>query len=216
MAFYLTYDSLTEKLLEYLNRSDEQVVQSIPMFIMLGERRVSRDLKILGLLKFVEGNLLPSNPYLPKQSSRWLKTNSLFVGYNKPYKQGYNTRKPLFNRDQAFCETYWPDLTQTGLPEYYADFEYTEILIVPVPDQPYKYWMSFYEVPVLIDSQNSTNFLTDYNPDLLISACMVEALLYLKNYSWATQWEQKYKESVASTSHQNVQLMTDSNTARGT
>lgn len=226
MAFYLTYDSLTTKLLEYLNREGTNVVSSIPMFIMLGERRVSRDLNILGTLKYISGVFNtggtppppPPDPRLPgilSKPDRWLKTNSFFVGYNELNETGYNTMRPLLNRDNAFCFFAYPNANEKGLPKFYADYEYYQYLVVPTPDQDYTYLISYYQVPELLDDSVSTNFLTDYDPDILIAAAMIEGCLYLKNFQWAQEWEKKYQNALQSMSVLNTRLQSESTLQRG-
>lgn len=216
MAQYLTYDYLLEKIGEYINRNDAKVVDSFPFFIMLGERRVSRDLKILGSLKYVEGNTIEGLARIPKPDVRWLKTESFFLGINKSiYDEGFNTKVPLFNRDSTFCSFYWPNETLTGTPVYYADYEYNYILLSPTPSTTFKYWISYYEVPNLIDDTTSTNFFTNYNPDLLVAAVLVEAFLFIKNTDTAAIWEQKYRQALASAKAQDDALLQDGTQERG-
>lgn len=220
MAFYLTYNSLTSKLLEYLNRDGANVVSSIPMFIMLGERRVSRDLNILGLLKYISGEFVIGKPDarldgILSKPDRWLKTNSFFVGYNRLNETGYKTMAPLLNRDNAFCFYAYPNADEKGLPKFYADYEYAQFLVVPTPDQPYNYLLSYYEVPELLDNSVSTNFLTNYDPDILIAAAMIEGCVYLKNFQWAAEWEKKYQNALQSMSILNTRLQSESTLQRG-
>lgn len=214
MAFYLTYDSMRNSMIQYLQRNDDVTLSQIPLFIMLGERRVSRDLNILGLLKFIEGTLLVGNGVISKPT-RWLKTNSFYVGYNQINQTGYNSRAPLYNRENSFLLNYWPDFTQRGMPLFYGDYEYDQWLIVPIPDQPYPVAMSYFEVPQLLDDTVSTNFLTDYDPDILLAAALREGFLYLKNFSYADEWEKKYQNALQSMGALNTSLQHDSEDVRG-
>lgn len=220
MAFYLTYNTLVEEVKQYIQRTDPEIIASIDMFIMLGERRVSRDLNILGLLKFITGVLGPGDPLyasagIMAKPTRWLKTNSFFVGYNQLNETGYNSQKPLYNRENSFAFAYWPNRTITAPPLYYADYEYNQWLIVPTPDDTYPYLLSYFEVPALLDAEVSTNFLTDYDPDILISATLIEAFMYLKNFTWASEWEKKYQNALQSMGALNESLKRDSQDVRG-
>jgi len=214
MAAYLTYDTLSAGIQKYIQRTDDATLELIPLWIMLGERRISRDLNILGLLKFIEGTLIPTSGIIAKPN-RWLKTNSFYVGYNQLNQTGYNSRKPIYNRENSFLLNYWPDFTKTGLPLFYGDYEYDQWLIVPIPDQPYKILMSYFQVPPLLDATVSTNFLTDYDPDILLAAALREAFMYLKNYSYADEWEKKYTNALQSMGALNQNLQHDSEDVRG-
>lgn len=220
MAFYLTYNTLDTEVRQYIQRDDPSIIASIPMFIMLAERRISRDLNILGLLKFITGILgtgddLYHQPGVMEKPTRWLKTNSFFVGYDQLNETGYKSQRPLYNRENSFAFAYWPNRTLTAPPQYYADYEYNQWLIVPTPDNPYPYLLSYFQVPELLDTSVSTNFLTDYDPDILISATLVEAFMYLKNFSWAREWEEKYQNALKSMGILNESLKRDSQDVRG-
>src|SRR6267154_2553962 len=135
MAFVLTYDSLTLAVQDYLERNDSTLVADIPIFIMLGERRAARDLKILGLKVAVTADLLIGVSAFQKPT-RWLNDSSFNIGTNVGVATGFNTRLFLQQRSYEWCRTYWPDPTQTGTPKYYAsDYKYNFWYLVPTPDQ---------------------------------------------------------------------------------
>lgn len=215
MAFTLTYTSLSDAIQQYTQRQDDDFINNIPMFIMLAERRISRDLNILGLLKFVTGNLTAGNNILQKPSVRWLKTSSFMVGFNQLNQTGYNSQRPILNRENSFLMYYWPNFQETGEPLYYGDYEYNYFLIVPTPADAYPYVMSYYEVPELLDDSVSTNFLSTYDPDILLAGSLIEAFMYLKNYTWAADWERKYHAALTSMGVLNENLKRDSTDARG-
>ena len=217
MAFYLTYDTLTEQIKEFIQRDDADIIASIPMFIMLGERRVSRDLNILGLLKFVTGDMIPESQVLNKPDVRWLKTSSFFVGYDQLNQETgtFNSRKPVLNRENSFIMNYWPDPTQMGLPVYYGDFEYNYFILAPTPDQAYPFTISYYQVPELLDSTVSTNFLTNYDQDILLAASLIYAFMRLKNFTYAQEWEKTYANALQSMGILNDNLTRDALDVRG-
>src|SRR5574338_623877 len=157
MAFVLTYDSLTSSVQDYLERNDATLVSQIPLFIMLGERRAARDLKILGLKLAITDNVIAGSSVLAKPA-RWLNDSSFNLGTGV----GFNTRLFLLQRSYEWCRTYWPDPTQTSTPKYYAsDYTYNFWFLVPTPDLTYPYEILFYETPQLIDQTVSSNFLTE-------------------------------------------------------
>lgn len=214
MAFYLTYNTLSTMIPQYINRYDDNVIANVPTFIMLAQMRIARDSKLLGLRRFYQGNLVVGVPLIVKPT-RWLKTSTFVISINEPFQTGYNTKVDLFNREYSYVESYWPDATQTAQPEFYSDFEYNQWFISPTPDLAYPFSVSFYEIPVLIDVNTQTNFLTDNLPDVLLFACLMEASSYLKDVSLEQSWEQRYQRSLSSAQQQNIAIQTDSMNKRG-
>ncbi len=214
MAEYLTYNKLIEKIPQYLNRYDDTVVNNLPFFIMLAERRISRDFKILGTKRFINGTLINGENLIAKPN-RWLKTSSFAISVPAQYIEDTYTLEPLFDREITFCQLYWPNVQVLDKPEYYADFEYDQWYIVPTPDKKYNYTSSYFEVPVLIDESNSNNFYTDELPDLLLYGCLTEACGFLKDITLESKWGTRYAKSLEAAMAQNQSLVVDAQNRRG-
>ena len=65
-SWVMTYDSLTSMVLQYLERKDAAVVNSIPTFITLAEFEIAQEIKTLGQLQVVEATMLTGNPVIQK------------------------------------------------------------------------------------------------------------------------------------------------------
>jgi len=215
MAFVLTYDSLTLAVQDYLERNDSTLVADIPIFIMLGERRAARDLKILGLKVAVTADLLIGVSAFQKPT-RWLNDSSFNIGTNVGVATGFNTRLFLQQRSYEWCRTYWPDPTQTGTPKYYAsDYNYNFWFLAPTPDQTYPYEILYYETPVLIDSVNSTNFLTGSIPEVLLYATLLETASYLKDDERIGVWTDYYEKAKKNVGDEDMRRIYDAYSKRG-
>lgn len=210
MAQVLTYNSLVDTLQKYVERTDANFLSEIPLFIMLGERRVARDLKILGLKVYITDNLLIGQQTLQKPT-RWLNNSTFNIGT----KTDFNTRKQIQQRSYEFCRMYWPDPTQTFEPKYYADYNYNFWLIAPTPDLAYPYEIAYYQTPVLIDEHNSTNFLTENAPEVLVYASLLETASYLKDDERVAVWAQYYDKAKASLGDEDRNRIYDSFSKRG-
>lgn len=210
MVYVLTYDSLVDALETYLQRTDATFISDIPLFIMLGERRVARDLKILGLKQFITGTLLANNELLGKPA-RWLNSSSFKIGTGI----GFNTKVQILQRSFEFAEIYWPNATLTGQPKYYADKQFQNWLIVPTPDQNYPYEIAYYEIPNLIDDTVSTNWLTSNAPDVLLYAALLETASYLKDDERIQVWEKYYNLAKADLSEEDMRRIYDGYSKRG-
>jgi hypothetical protein len=215
MAFVLTYDSLTQAVKDYLERNDSSLVSNIPVFIMLGERRCSRDLKILGLKVAITGNFIPGDSVLAKPT-RWLNDSSFNIGINLGTATGYNTRLFLLQRAYEWCRSYWPNPTQQAQPKYYAsDYNYNFWFITPTPDQAYPYEILYYETPPLLDSIQSTNFLSGSVPEVLLYATLLETASYLKDDERITVWTNYYDKARANIGEEDMKRIYDAYSKRG-
>lgn len=188
----MTFASLQTDVRSYLERgasavTDPLVYAQIPSLINFAERRISRDLKIQGFQVAVVTTLQASVAVLAKPD-RWRDTISMNIGTGT----GNNTRQQLFTRGYEYARSYWPDETQTAEPVFYADYNYTNWLIVPTPDAAYPIEILYYELPVLLDENTQTNWLTQYAPNLLLYATLLEATPFLKNDERIPVWQSMY------------------------
>jgi hypothetical protein len=211
MAFVLTYDTLTTAVIDYLERNDANLVSQIPLFIMLGERRVARDLKILGLKVAITDNFLPNQGVFAKPT-RWLNDSSFNIGTGP----SFNTRVYLLQRSVEFCRQYWPDPTQVGTPKYYAStYNYNFWFVVPTPDLAYPYEVLYYETPQFIDNTTSTNFLTESAPEVLLYATLLETAPYLKDDERVPIWQQRYDIARQALGTEDIKRIEDAFSKRG-
>jgi len=214
MAYVLTYNSLQQAVQYYLERSDAPVLEEIPLFIMLGERRVARDLKILGLKVFVTANLIPEVQILQKPA-RWLNTSTFNIAIATNADPAQNTRVQIPLRSYEFCRIYWPDPNTYAQPKYIADYDFFNYLIVPTPDQSYPYELAYYELPSLIDSAGQTNWLTANAPDILLYATLLETASYLKDDERVPIWTAYYDKAKAALTTEDMARIYDAYSKRG-
>jgi hypothetical protein len=211
MAFVLTYDTLTASVQDYLERNDATLVAEIPLFIMLGERRVARDLKILGLKNAITDALVEGSSVFQKPT-RWLNDSSFNIGTGTLF----DTRLFLEQRAYEWCRTYWPDPTQVGTPKYYAsDYNYYFWFLVPTPDRAYPYEILYYETPQLIDPTTSSNFLTENAPEVLLYATLLETASYLKDDERVPVWTDYYNKARQNIGDEDMKRIYDAYSKRG-
>jgi hypothetical protein len=120
----------------------------------------------------------------------------------------------LERRDQTFISEYVGELTgteggsagqdTTGLPKYYSMFGGATtgastatsgaIYVAPTPDQNYKYIIHYNALPTGLESATGGTYISNYFPQGLLYACLVEAYGFLKGPTdMLTLYEQKYK-----------------------
>lgn len=199
-SWVMTYDSLTSTVLQYLERQDAAVVNAIPTFITLCEFEIAQEIKTLGQLTIANSTMSINNPVLAKPA-RWRKTVSMSVNNG-------TSMQPIFVRKFEYLKNYWPDVTQTGTPAYYADTDYEHWYLAPTPDQAYTFEVLYYERIAPLSSTNQTNWLTQYAPNAMLYGTLLQAMPFLKNDARAI-FQQKYSEAIAALKTEDMARVAD-------
>jgi len=280
----MTYSSLITQIEDYLDRTDQKLVDNIPIFINMAEIRCAREVKNLGsktaavssfsagvstyqkparLLEVVSINYGNSDSYntTSRQNSSGTRTltlssahsfsvgDSISVfnvggsGYNGDqtitaitqftisYAAGsgteaatddtsgivtypLNDRTAIYPRSYEFCNEYWPDRDQTGTPKFYAEYDYGNWLIVPTPTITNPFEVVYYQRPEPLSSTNQTNWFTEYAPDLLFYACLLESASYLKNDQRISVWKDYYMQAASSIKKEDIARKSDATLER--
>ena len=197
MATTMTFETLKEDVRRYLERgatlaSDAVVYEQIPRLINLAERRIARELKIQGFINVVSDTLTVGQSVYPKPD-RWRDTVSINIGTGT----GNTQRTPVFARSYEYLRSYWPNEALTDQPLFYADYNYQNWLIAPTPNVAYPIEILYYELPQLLDDGVQTNWLTEYAPQVLLYATLLEATPFLKNDERISVWQNMYDRSAA-------------------
>jgi hypothetical protein len=120
----------------------------------------------------------------------------------------------LERRDRTFINEYVGEATGPsggstgqnvkGLPKYYAMFGGATtgantatsgaIAVAPTPDQNYKYIIHWNAVPGGLEDNTGGTYISNYFPQGLLYACLVEAFMFLKGPTdMLTLYENRYK-----------------------
>lgn len=202
MSYSMTYSSLLQDVRRYLERgftaeSDQIVYEQLPRLVTLGERRIARELKIQG---FIRAMTMPFQAgvatYL--KPDRWRETVSMTSG-----------GKPVFARSYEYLRNYWPNEQDTAQPEFYADYDYQHWLFAPTPATAQTLEVLYYEQPRLLDDEFQTNWLTEYAPDLLLYATLLEAAPFLKNDEHIPTWQNMYNRAAQALSGEDLKRIMD-------
>lgn len=197
----MTYDSLVDDIQTYLERTDTATIQKIPTFIMLAEQVLATDLKFLGNMTVSQSTMVANQPVIDKPA-RWRKTVSMNVTVN-------GERRPVFLRKYEYLREYWPDPTQTDVPLYYCDYDYTHWLVAPTPAQAYNFEVLYYERLQPLDSSNQTNWFTIYAPQALLYGSLLQAMPFLKNDDRVPMWQAQYAQVVNTLQTEDVLRLGD-------
>ena len=212
MAEVMTYDSLKDDMRRYLERGypeDTTVFEQIPRLIGLAERAIATQLKISGFINVVTADLIAGQSVYAKPN-RWRETVSMQFG------QGVDNavRTPIFPRAYEYCRMYWPNPSERGVPQFYADYNYDYWLIAPTPVATVPWEISYYQLPPLLDEVNQTNWLTDFAPNLLLYRSLLEATPFLKNDERIQTWKNFHDEAMQALDVQDLQKIVDRSVTR--
>lgn len=207
MPAAMTYTSLKSDVRNYLERgsvTDPIVFEQIPRLITLGERRIARELKIQGFQTVVVTNM-QANLAVYAKPDRWRDTISINIGTGA----GNNNRTPVFPRSYEYIRNYWPNETNTGTPAFYADYDYSHWLFGPTPDAAYPMEILYYELPPLLDDATETNWLTEFAPNVLLYAALVEATPFVKDDQRVQLWQGYYDRALSALNGEDLQKILD-------
>lgn len=221
MSTAMTYNSLLSDVQNYLERgtiNDPLVFSQLPELINLGERRCSRELKVLGYIVPAVFTL-QANLAVYAKPDRWRQTVSMNVS-NVP--TGTAVRQPVFPRAYEYIRQYWPDDTATPTtvygtpapPRFYSDYDYQHWIVAPTPDAAYPAEVLYYEEPALLGPTNQSNWLTQYAPRLLLYACLMETLVFLKKGSRIPEIQALYDREAGMLNGEDTDKILDRTTTR--
>lgn len=214
MPVAMTYTSLLNDMRVYLERgatlaTDPTVYQQLPSLINLAERRLARELKIQGTVTVVSSTMINGVAVYAKPD-RWRETVSMRIGTGT----GYNTLKEVYPRAYEYMRLFWPNQTETSEPRFYADYNFSNWFVAPTPDVNYPYEIIYYELPALLDDTTQTNWYTEYAPDALLYASLMEAAPFLKNDDQIKIWESFLGRAISSLNGEDIRQIVDRSIVR--
>jgi len=216
MATHYTYATLTTAIRAYTEVDNDPSVTAVVLtqnvideFIMAAEHRINTELPMDSDRKVQEGTLVADDNTINSPAG------ALFIRGVEVFNTA-NTSEAgtwLEKKDQTYLTEYVGRLTGpegdltaqdvTGFPKYYAMFggatgltDTTSggLYLAPTPDANYKFRIYYNPIPVALSGSNTTTYLSNYMPQILLYACLVEAYGFLKGpMDMLTLYENKYK-----------------------
>ena len=216
MATHYTYTTLTAAIKSYTEVDATIFTQAIiDEFIMAAEHRINIDCP-MDSDRFVQEGTMAADV-----NNIRVPAGALFVRGIEVFNASNTTEAGtwLEKKDQTYLSEYLGRLTGpegdltaqdvTGKPKYYAmfggatglsDTTSGSIYLAPTPDVNYEFRIYFNKMPVGLGTGsggNSTTYISNYFPQGLLYACLVEAYGFLKGpMEMLTLYENKYKTSI--------------------
>jgi len=191
----MTYAELVQKIRDY-TEVDSNVLTStiVDGFIENAEWRIQRDADADYQRQYQTANLisgqkfinLPS-PYSIVRSIQIFTSTDTSLSGNRSY---------LEVRDTSFISEF-NNTNATGFPKYYANWYEDKIAFAPIPDNTYSIQVNYILKPPQLSATNTTSYLSQYFPNGLLYACLVEAYSFLKGPNDLLQlYEGRYKQAI--------------------
>jgi len=98
--------------------------------------------------------------------------------------------------DEYAVERSTTDTNYTGQPKYWANWDATNLILAPTPDQVYTIEMWYNETPERISNTNTTTFLSNNAPEVLLYGTIAEAYSFLKNPQDMQLYEAKFTSAL--------------------
>ena len=188
------YTYLVNDILQACENDSQEFTDYIPKMVNRAEERLTRDLDDYGLV--VETSVAvssnSSNITLPT-GTRIIKNISIENTGGTPT---LTSRINLLIRTDEYLSSYWPVSASLGIPKYYARITDTSIRVAPTPTATYNGRFMTIARPTTLTSAAPTNYFTKSCYDALFNGSMIEAMVFMKNYSAMPIFETRYKEAV--------------------
>lgn len=203
MSQNFTYDYLLQQVPNYSERQDQAFKDQLPTFISLAENRLATDVKLQGYQTVVRG-VLGQDPVTPKPAW-WKETISFQILVN-------NVWQDVFMRNLEYLKQYWPNQALTGVPQFYADYDFRHFYVAPTPDEDYQFELTYYARLDPLTPENQENWNTLNAPQALLAAVMVEAARWRANATEEAKWEKAYALAIGGLSAENSERVADRST----
>ena len=121
-----TYAQLKTAIQDYTENDETSFVNNLPLFIRMAEERILKGVQLNLFQKNQSGVMATGNEYLAAPTD-FLAPFSLSIDVS-------GAKEFLLFKDLDFIQTYNPNSTTTGQPQYYAQFDVDNFIIAPTPD----------------------------------------------------------------------------------
>ncbi len=195
-----TYSELVTQIREYCEVDSNVFTTAIVNdFIEHAESKIFRQIDFDVFRKYKTATLTAGDAFVgmpgnTPESFAFIRSVNIFSASGSLGGLTDNERVFLEKRDQSFINEYAPDRTATGIPKYYANWDNDTILLAPAPNAAYTMELAYNAQETGLSSSNTTTWVSNNAPGLLLYACLIEAFKFLKNPNMVAMYTQAYQE----------------------
>jgi len=196
----MNYTELLDNIRSYTEVTSDVLTNTvINTFITTVENKIDRTMDGDYQRRFATTTCTANNAFLdvsgPEGGFRFARALQLI--------DSSNNRVWLEQVDTTFIDEYSVQrstTSNTGEPKYWANWDATNLILAPTPDQVYTIEMWYNESPERIGngsgSTSTTTFISNNAPEVLLFGCLAEAFSFLKNAQDMQLYDQKYQSAL--------------------
>ena len=192
-----SYSFLKTDLINTTENDSNEYESQISNIVERAESRLMKELDDFGLDNYSTFTFTAGDPIVTVPSGTLVVRN---VNYKTSVSSNITT---LLQRPYEYAIDYFPHASaSTGTPRYYSRKNNTEIYVVPTPASALTGEIQTTKRPLALSSATGTsattsNYFSDFCYNALFDACMVESMVFMKNFSLVAVMEQKYQSSIS-------------------
>jgi len=188
----MNYSELLTNVRNYTEVSSDVLSDSVvDTFIVNVENKIQKQLDLDAFRKFSTSSFTIGSPFITLPDDFDLERGVQIVD------TATNDRTWLEQRDTTFIDEYNVDrVNNTGKPRYYANWDQNTMIFAPTPDATYTIELWYNKTPERLSSTNTTTWLSNNAPEVLIYGTLTEAFSYLKNPQYVQLYQQMYSQAV--------------------
>ncbi len=209
------YSYLKTDIINTIENDSTEFENQIPYLIEKAEDRLVKELDDPGLDNFATFTFTASNPTVSLPADTLVVRNVNFTTSVSTTATPPNSKISLLQRPYEYAIDYFPYASaSTGTPRYYSRKTNTQIYIVPTPASAVSGEIQFTRRPLALASATGTsvttsNYFSEFCYNALFDACMVESMIFMKNFSLVPTMEQKYQSSINALRNQSRRTRRD-------
>lgn len=170
----MNYGELKQAIQDYTENAETTFVNNIPLFIRIAEERILKNVQLQFFRKNATASATLANQYLPCPTD-----------FLAPYSLSYTSAGDkvfLQMKDVNFIQEAYPDATDTGVPEYFAQFDVDNFILAPTPDAAYTMELHYFYRPTSLTAgaDDGTTWLSTNAELTLLYGALVEAYIFMK------------------------------------
>jgi len=204
-----SYSFLKTDLINTTENDSSEYESQISNIVERAESRLMKELDDFGLDNYSSFSFTAGDPIVTVPEGT-------LVVRNVNYKTSASSNiTPLLQRTYEYAIDYFPHASaSTGTPRYYSRKNNTEIYVVPTPASALTGEIQTTKRPLALSSATGTsattsNYFSEFCYNALFDACMVESMIFMKNFSLVPAMEQKYQSSINALRNQSRRTRRD-------
>ena len=187
----MDYDALVADVQEIFEDDGTELLAAIPDCIKRTENRIFKDVPNLPPFRTTgTGSMVVGTATVAKPTDTRIIRQMSYVN-------GSSQEVFLLRRTDSFVKQYWPTVSSTSTPKFFAEDDEGTLRIAPTPDDTYAYTVYILKKPTGMSSGNTTTELGDKYENVLTYGTFWESAKFLMDAESEARWEKDYKEEVA-------------------